>query len=388
MHVVLLLGSSTAGKSSLCRELVLTHGWKSSSIDEVMGKIVNLSPTALKSLMVELLDKSGVLQNLQTLMTQEEMLTLCGTGVLTISKGSHQIKAHGFPNPSLPNLEDVLTKAGFMESEISKLAQGLRLVTKIDDPTERLYDEVFDRSNSGQSIVIDLVPNPDGSAKECLEYFQKRAQQYIEENPGETLTTSTVFAYCPMQKLSERIQERNRKANINNPMDKREGLFPFHQLATLVTADKLFDDSSEHVLSRNELFYIVNKHANTDKNGDSLFLENPFDPDVLKKTYEEKTQIVTTSDSVIKLELKDDTLELASDDVPRIGSKKTIEEYSNLANRFGFFENQERISLNIPKRIAFDAVINTAKGNPAVLANEFLEKLEKSKIFSKRVSTL
>lgn len=182
-----------------------------------------------------------------------------------------------------------------------------------------------------------------------------------------------------MQKLSERIQERNRKANINNPMDKREGLFPFHQLATLVTADKLFDDSSEHVLSRNELFYIVNKHANTDKNGDSLFLENPIDPDVLKKTYEEKTQIVTTSDSVIKLELKDDTLELASDDVPRIGSKKTIEEYSNLANRFGFFENQERISLNIPKGIAFDAVINTAKENPAVLANEFLEKLEKVK---------
>mgnify|MGYP006911084616 CR=1 FL=1 len=160
-----------------------------------------------------------------------------------------------------------------------------------------------------------------------------------------------------MQKLSERIQERNRKADIDNPMDKRVGLFPFHQLATLVTADKLFDDSSEHVLSRNELFYMVNKH-------------------------------VITSDRVVKLQINDDSLELSSDDLPRIGSKKTIEEYSNLANKFGFFENRERASLNISAGIDFDAVINTAKGNPATLANEFLEKLEKSKISSERVSTL
>lgn len=389
MHVVLLLGSSTAGKSSLCRELVTTHGWKSSSIDEVVGKIVNMSPSDLKLLMFEKLNASGVIQNLQTLMTEEEILTLCATGVLTISKDIHLIAAHGFANPLLPNLEDVLIKAGFIESEISKLAKDIRLVTKINDPMVRLYDEVFDKGNSGQSIVIDLVPDPDESAKECLEYFQKRAQQYSEENPSETLTTSLVFAYCPVQKLSERIQERNRKADIdNNPTDKRVGLFPFHQLATLVTADKLFDDSSEHVLSRNELFYMVNKHANTDKNGDSLSLENPDDIDALQQNYHQEVKIVTTSDRVVKLQLNDDSLELSSDGLPRIGSKKTIEEYSKLANRFGFFENQERVSLNISKGINFDAVINTAKGNPAALANEFIEKLEKSKISPERVSTL
>jgi adenylate kinase family enzyme len=388
MHVVLLLGSSTAGKSSLCRELVTTHGWKSSSIDEMVDKIVNMSPSDRKLFMFEKLDAAGVIQNLQTLMTEEEMLTLCSTGVLTISKGNHLITAQEFPNPLLPNLEDVLKKAGFIESEISKLAKELRFVTKIDDPTVMLYDDVFDKGNSGQSIVIDLVPNPDESAKKCLEHFQKRAQQYSEENPSETLTTSIVFAYCPVQKLSERIQERNRKADIDNPMDKRVGLFPFHQLATLVTADKLFDDSSEHVLSRNELFYMVNKHANTDKNGDSLFLESPVDPDALQQSYNEEVQIAITSDRVVKLQINDDSLELSSDDLPRIGSKKTIEEYSNLANKFGFFENRERASLNISAGIDFDAVINTAKGNPATLANEFLEKLEKSKISSERVSTL
>ena len=388
MHVVLLLGSSTAGKSTLCRELATTHGWKSLSIDEMVDKIANMSPSDLKLFMFEKLNASGVIQNLQTLMTEEEIVTLCSRGMLTISKGNHLITAHGFPNPLLPNLEDVLKKAGFIESEISNLAKELRSVTKIDDPTVMLYDEVFDKGNSGQSIVIDLVPNPDESAKVCLAYFQMRAQQYREENPSETLTTSIVFAYCPLQKLSERIQERNRKADIDNPIDKRVGLFPFHQLATLVTADKLFDDSSEHVLSRNELFYTVNKHANTDKSGDALFLENPVDLDVLQQNYQDEVQIVTTSDGVVKLQIDDDTLELSSDDLPRIGAKKTIEEYSKLANRFGFFGNQERASLNISEGIDFNAVINTAKGSPATLANEFLEKLEKSKISSERVSTL
>ena len=171
-----------------------------------MGKIVNMNPIALKLLMFEKLEESGVIQNLQTLMTEEEIVTLCGTGVLTISKGSHLITAQGFPNPLLPNLEGVLTKAGFIENEITILAKDIRFVTQINDSIVRLYDEVFDKGNSGQSIVIDLVRDPDGSAKECLDYFQTRAQQYVEENPSETLTTSIVFAYCPVQKLSERIQ--------------------------------------------------------------------------------------------------------------------------------------------------------------------------------------
>ena len=145
-----------------------------------------MNPIALKLLMFEKLEESGVIQNLQTLMTEEEIVTLCGTGVLTISKGSHLITAQGFPNPLLPNLEGVLTKAGFIENEITILAKDIRFVTQINDSIVRLYDEVFDKGNSGQSIVIDLVRDPDGSAKECLDYFQTRAQQYVEENPSET----------------------------------------------------------------------------------------------------------------------------------------------------------------------------------------------------------
>ncbi len=396
MHVVLLLGSSTAGKSSLCRALVAEHKWNSNSVDEVWEKILPAHSAKLKPLMLEELKKQNLIVKLQSFMTEDEVQALAGTGILNISKGSHKV-THQFQHPDLEGLEEILKKSGFDESEISDLAKNLRLVTKVGDdtyksnpfpdPMEKLYDETFNTNNSGKSIVLDVVPNSRGTANECLEHFERRVKQYRDQNPSEPLTTSVVFAYCPPQKLSERIEVRNRNAEMNDPKDKRVGLFPFEQLATLVKADKKIDNTSENILSRTELFYLVNKHASTDKAGDSLFLENPVDSEVLQQNFEEKVQATILKGDAVKVQLHDDLEPLISDE-PRVGSKNTIEEYRKLAARFGFFENQERASLNIPAGISFDAVVNTGKGTSFSLANELIEKLEKSKTSSHRISKL
>jgi hypothetical protein len=399
MHVVLLLGSSTAGKSSLCRELMAEHKWNSGSVDEAGEKVMHEQSTKTKPLMLEELKKQNMFAKLQSLMTDEEVQKLAGTGIVNITKGNHKL-THQFQNPDLEGLEEVLKKAGFDENEISELTKDLRLVTKIGDdiykkippidPMERLYDETFNKNNSGKQIVLDVVPDGRSTAHKCLENFEKRVKQYRDQNPSEPLTTSVVFAYCPPKKLSERIQERNRKAEIDNPMDKRVGLFPFEQLATLAAAEKKLDTSSENLLSRTELFYLINRHASTDKIGDALFLENPIDPEALQRSLDQKSPTVTTTiGDTVKINPYADDLELTvTSDKPRIGSKKTIEEYGKLANKFGFFENQERASLNIPSGLSFDAVINTARGTPETLANELLEKLEKSKASSHRISKL
>jgi hypothetical protein len=414
MHVVLLLGSSTAGKSSLCKELVAQHKWDSGSIDEACDKI----RVEQRPVMLDALRKLNLPSQLQSHMMEEEVQTLAATGLVTISKGDHQL-SHQFQSPDLEGLEEKLKKADFKESEIPELARTLRLVTKtgmdvyhgFPDPTQRLYDDTFTKSNSGKSIVLDVVPGRD--VEKDLAFFEKCAQQYREQHPGETLTTSVVFAYCPPQKLSERIQERNRKAETDNPRDKRVGLFPFDQLGALVTAEKKFDNSSENKFSRTELFYLINKHGSTDtsdepklikrkqkrgatrKQDDTikvwgpLLIENPVDPEALHQSADEKSQTITIKGNTVKLESHvDEVPEPSSADMPRVGSKKTIEEYGKLAARFGFFENQEQASLNIPVGLTFDAVVNTANGSPAALANEFIEKIEKSKTASQRVSRL
>lgn len=392
VHIVLLLGSSTAGKSSLCRELVTEHHWNSGSVDESCDKIQRERAEKLNPLMLLELKNKNLITQLQSLMSEDDVLNLANTGMLSITIGAHQF-SHQFNNPDLEELEEILKNEGINESDINDLASTLRLVTKVGDdfykaypfpdPMERLYDETFNKNNAGKSIVLDVVPNPNGGAKELIDHFNQRATLYREQNPTETLTTSVVFAYCPPQELSERILERNRKAEIADPRDKRVGLFPFYQLATLVTADMQYDSCSENTLSRNELFYMISRHANTDKIGDPLFLENPFDPEALQQNYIESPQVTITESGEFKLQPPSEELELAtcsSSDMPRIGSKKTILEYGHLASKFGFFENQQKVSLNIPAGISFDAVVNTAKGTPASLAIEFIESLQKGEV--------
>jgi hypothetical protein len=386
MHVVLLLGSSTAGKSALCKELVMTYKWHSNSFDEAGAKATFAHLDKVKPFILQELEQHQLTNKLQALMTDNDIQNLASMGRLTISKGNHKI-AHRFSSPELEGLEEILKKAGFADNEIPEIAKNFRLTTKIGDvvykkhpfpdPMEKLYDETFSKSNTGQSIVLDIIPNQNSTAQTCIEYFKNRAQQYQEKNPNEPLTLSIVFAYCPPQKLSERILERNRQAEINNPGDKRVGLFPFEQLATLVTADEKFDETSKNKLSRTDLFYLVNRHANTDRVGDAMFLENPVDPDIMNTPFI-SPQTITTEGNAIKLTLESDEHQQQISEHPRIGSKETINKYSDLAKRFGMFKNQEQSSLNIPAGLSFDAIIDTSKGTPDTLAKEFLEQLKNS----------
>ena len=391
MKVVFLVGSGSAGKSSLCKELVETYKWNSNSVDEVWGKILLEHSAKINPLILNELKKQNLIPKLQTHMTETEVVNLASIGLLNISIGEHKLTQQ-FQDQKLDGLEEALKKAGFNESEILTLSHDLRLATQIADNVfkenpfpnyssliERLYDETFKTSNADKTIILDVVPDREGAVSELVERFEVRANQYREENSSETLTTSLVFAYCPLQKLDERLVERNRKAKIDNPTDQREGLIAANHLAALVTAEKKFDSSSKNILSRTELFDFINRHANTEKTEDSLFIENPVDPEALQPFHGELVKTNITESGAVKLQLDDDVPTLNSSERPRIGTKETIEKYTKLAEKFGFFENHEQASLTLHEGLSFDVVINTANGTPKSLATELVEKLEKNK---------
>jgi hypothetical protein len=396
MHIVLLLGSSTAGKSALCKQLVTEHQWHSNSFDEVGARATLEHLAVVKPFIFEELHKHHLTDKLQVLMTDNDIQNLASMGRLTISQGDHKLSC-SFSSAELEGLEEKLKGAGFNENEISELAKNFRLTTKIGqdiykahpfpDPMKRICEETFTPDNNGKSIVLDVVPDQNSTAEAGIEYFKKRAQQYQIQNPNTPVEISIVFAYCPPKKLSERITERNRQAEINDPMDKREGLFPFEQLATLVTADSKFDETSSQTLSRTELFSFVQRHANTEKPGASVFLENPVDPEAIQASHSNLQTSILKGDAV-KIHPSSDVDQPQILQSARIGSKKTIKEYVGLANRFGMFQNQEQASLNITAGLSFDAIIDTSKGTPDVLAKDFLEQLHKNKATSHHISKL
>ncbi|WP_131784126.1 hypothetical protein [Legionella gresilensis] len=386
MHVILLLGSSTAGKSSLCKELVKTNNLVSNSVDEVARKCMFEYAEKIKPLLDDELTKINLYKKLDSYMTVDEVKQLAATGIVSLSKG-HCIMKEQFQNSTLVGLEDLLKTAGMSEEEISLLAENLRAVTSVydlaaqqvpwPDPMTKLYDEVFIEDNSDKTIILDVIPNESESVEEFIKQFNTRVKQYKSENPALSLTTSTVLAYCPMQALSNRIQSRNNAATQEDRMNQRIGLFPFFQLASLVKAEHVFNPSFSDTLTKTEIFYILNKHIQNTGN-DGLLLENPVDLDGLNYPSANPVKIVVNNEGSIHIaEDELNTLEFEKDisEIPRIGTEKVIKEYTKLVNKFGFLSTQEKTSLNLNHGVVYDIIINTANGTPAELANELMDKL-------------
>lgn len=385
MKVVLLLGPSSAGKTTLCKELA-TREWRVVSFDEV---VTTLGPK-MDELAVNEMERQNLFKDLDGIMTVDDVKKLFFTGVqCNITKGPHTL-SYQFDDPSLPNIEEVLEKAGFDKHKIPDLAAKIRHVPKVCEafryPSALPFtiDEAFEKSVlPDESVIIDLVPLSDYNPKQVLDYFEQRAQQFRDQNLSINLTTHTVLAFSPPDKLSERIKSRNSTAiERGDHRETRIGLFPFAQLSDIVSANENNDVKIDAHLSKDELFKLVSEHRDNLRSPDTnspLVLENPFDPSAVDST-EEIVPSIKTTDSKITLDDKDGSSITPSKDKPRIGSQIMVNEFSMLTKKFGLFGNQEeRVPLQIRKDLKFDVVINTSTGNPHDLADELLNKLGAAK---------
>jgi hypothetical protein len=55
--------------------------------------------------------------------------------------------------------------------------------------TDIIYDETFHKDNSGQSIVLDVVPPQNCSIADLIKHFKTRSLLYRKQYPKETLIT-------------------------------------------------------------------------------------------------------------------------------------------------------------------------------------------------------
>ena len=346
MKIVLLLGPSSVGKSTLCEELRASRGWEVLSSDEVMKKIHMGAGDELRKKLID----SGLTAQLLPYMTEDAVVRLCQIGMLTISKGEHLIVDYFVKGPLLPDIEHALNDAGFEQSVIETLSKTLRAVGqvhrdhKFPSLEETLLNEAFLNANEPhKTIIIDTVPgsNPTASA-ELLMNFNRRADNYRQKNGDESLETYTVLAYLSPEKLSERIQRRNVEADqFNNPKNRRIGLFPFRQMSRLVVATSSASENfTLATLSHQELFKAAYQH-------------NKFIPGVTE-----------TSPAILRF-------------------KKAGEaaiQYVKLSKNFAMPAmpgncSNTQVTLTIRDNLHFDAMIDTSGSNPKMLADKLLNEL-------------
>ena len=261
MKIILLLGSSSAGKSTLCDALVREHGWYTHGIDQVM----EILQRELPALLLEKLQERGLIERLSSYMSESAITTLSGTGQLDLVHGDISIR-HQFKSPDFEELEVILSQAGFVDKELQDLTHSLHEVGEVckmlpkPDVLDRILEDIF-RLPTDASVILDLVPPDDGDVKNLLHDFREKLFECAKVD-GRTIEYATVLAFCPPKALSDRIHHRNESAVISgNLRNKREGTFPFIQLSQLISAaetDGAIDEA--RTLSKMQLLLIALKH--------------------------------------------------------------------------------------------------------------------------------
>lgn len=260
MKVILLLGPSSAGKTTLSDALVREHGWYTHGVDKV-GEILQRERTPL---LLQKLRERGLIERLSSYMNEGAITTLAEKGQFELVYNGISIK-HLFKSPDFQGLETILNRAGFVDKELEDLTHSLHEVGKVfetclQNPIDRMLDDIF-RLPPDASVIIDEVPPIYDDLKSMLHDYREKLLERARAD-GCTIEYATVLAFCPPKALSARIQHRNAAADISgNPENKREGMFPFLQLSQLICAaevDGALDEA--RTLSKLQLLMIAFKH--------------------------------------------------------------------------------------------------------------------------------
>lgn len=332
MRIILLMGTSSVGKSTVCRALkenyqfyIVKNG------DEYLDEHLKTVEEQLK--------EKGIMEKLSPPMRPDEIMLFCISKQLNIASAPQPLTDVQIEN--LSEVDTQLIAAGYDEGARRTLTENLKLAKDVFDANpgpkyetsiERSFSEALDLGNRDKTVVLDFVPeSTPAKTKEVLDSFTKRAEQYGRDNQID-VSVKKVLIYCPMQKLSDNMEARNRRAEENeNIVDKRVGINPILMLSSLATAEESIEKSEERELmqlSRSELHTIVERGAPTDE---------------VEKQY---SQLIGDGDG-------------------------------KWFHGFRFPEGQNEVTLRIPNELQFDCKTNNSGLlSPSSLAKEMVDKLE------------
>lgn len=360
MRVILLLGSSSAGKSTLCNEVMsATHPtWKIRDTDSFGKYCVGQA--------VEVFSKKHNMQGLLTdlAMSPDQIVNFAMTGKLHAGNST----PHQFKNPELNDAEQVLKELQIAYDRIPVLAEELRNLTRnrtelealIPQPSQDFLDRFLERTfsetfASDDTLIIDVNPHPQVGPAVISRLIDQHIEQYSKQH-NQLIESFKVLVYCPLDILSERMHKRMKDKKDDDYMG--EGLFPFQQVAMLVNSQQAEMESKSSQskvsaigeLSRKCVFDIANKHITC----------NTTEPLIVVDA--EKPAVMSSPKTI--------ELDSSISEVPLIAPKPVVEAYHFLIDKFGFLANENRIKLSVKKDFQCDVIIDTSKQDANDLVSE------------------
>lgn len=231
--IILLYGSSTSGKTTICASLKkLIHNLKIDGTDSAFKRLEADDSDSILNFLSEHKDQFPNLSQMQNIFTIAE-----------ICKGisNESIKISNKEIPLLFDLEDgafekVLEETFGEEHLIEKQAIiTLRNIAKmyLDELFITVHKNMFDlainASTQGTPVILDIIPHPARSGQFMVDLFRSRLKN---KNYADKIHIALV--HCSIPLLSERMFNRNRNSSINdNSENIRDKSFPFRQYSQL-----------------------------------------------------------------------------------------------------------------------------------------------------------
>ena len=305
MKVVLGLGASCTGKSTLCKELVTNHHWKVADTDEFYYQAY---PKAKKAVMtiIDSLSKESQ-ECLSRYKLTDQIVDFPITGEIYFEDSGIKIDVESVHKEST---EELLKKAGIQDADIPLLADCLREVAKQSESIKEVMpsrgleqffncylEHVFEQKfEPDDTIILDVNPHLGFGPAQILAATEKYIESYSSVHQDQSIEFFKVLVYCPPQVLSERLQQREKSGYTGNTA---RGLYSFEQLSLLVNAVPI-DYKGPGVidtLSAADIGKIVDKHVPEASGDMRVFMKARLDlADKFGIHNDEEVQLVATKD--------------------------------------------------------------------------------------------
>ena len=241
MKVVLALGASCTGKSSLCGELARNHQWKVADTDEFYYQAYSKAQAAVGLIIASLSEKAQ--QCLARYDLAGKLVDFPITGELYLN---HEVKI-GIESVHEESIQTLLKEAGIQDADIPLLATCLREVAKQSEAIkgvtlfrglEPFFNSFLEytfaqKLEPDDTIILDVNPHPGFGPAQILAATEQHIQSYSSAHPEQSVEFYKVLAYCPPLELSKRLKQREESGYKGNT---GRGLYSFEQLSQLVTA--------------------------------------------------------------------------------------------------------------------------------------------------------
>ena len=224
MKVVLLLGASCTGKSTLCGEVVMNHQWKVADTDEFYYQAYPKAKNAVQQIIASL--PEGSPECLSRYKLTNQIIGFPITGEIYFEDSGFKIDMESFHNEST---KELLRKAGIQDADVPLLAVCLNEVAKQSEAIKEVMlfrglepffngylEYAFEQFGPDDTIILDVNPHPGFGPAQILAATEKYIESYSSMHQDQSVEFFKVIVYCPPQVLSERLQQREKSGYTGN----------------------------------------------------------------------------------------------------------------------------------------------------------------------------